>query len=312
MIRFAHFQLTGRCNLRCTFCGQQNGMFGRREAIAELPAARWTELAGELAQSSEITLWGGEPLVYGEFDQLATTLSQGGAHLGIVTNGVLIDRHKQVLCEHFDTIKISLDGTKEYHDSIRGAGVFDKVRENLACLKKRRGRLIFLTTLADSNVEDAPEIVEELSKLGPDQILIQQLMYLTEQEIAAYRALLRDTFGCDDPSIEVWRRDEDADYRRKVTLAIERIARRRYACPVAFNCYGGSLICRAPWERVHIKYDGSVLFCTDYYGFSAGSVKESSLEEILASPRAEKFRKAVREGKFPPCGHCSWRNSPSL
>ena len=23
-----HFQLTGRCNLRCIFCGQQNGMFG--------------------------------------------------------------------------------------------------------------------------------------------------------------------------------------------------------------------------------------------------------------------------------------------
>ena len=30
-----HFQLTGRCNLKCIFCGQQNGMFSARDREEE-------------------------------------------------------------------------------------------------------------------------------------------------------------------------------------------------------------------------------------------------------------------------------------
>ena len=40
-----HFQLTGRCNLRCIFCGQQNGMFDDRSRSRELPPEKWLEIA---------------------------------------------------------------------------------------------------------------------------------------------------------------------------------------------------------------------------------------------------------------------------
>ena len=75
-----HFQLTGRCNLKCVFCGQQNGMFSgsHRE---ELPYEKWIAIAEEvrnLGSRPEIILWGGEPLLYSRFDELAEHLHRMG------------------------------------------------------------------------------------------------------------------------------------------------------------------------------------------------------------------------------------------
>ena len=65
--------------------------------------------------------------------------------------------------------------------------------------------------------------------------------------------------------------------------------------------------CEAPFCRVHIRHDGAVGFCTDYFGFSAGNITERPLEEIFRGERAELFRAAVRENALPTCRHCPWR-----
>ena len=210
-----HFQLTGRCNLRCIFCGQQNGMFGGCLKDREIPPQKWFEIADSLRGLSpkpEIVLWGGEPLLYEQFDELARHLHDSGFELGIITNGTLIDRHAELLNRCFKTIYISLDGDAPYHNRIRGKGVFERVAHNVSLLKNRSGRLIFLSTLADENVESAPELPLILGKLGPDLIHLQRLMYFTRAEIDEYRAWLRREFQTDDPTIEVWRREDDREY----------------------------------------------------------------------------------------------------
>ena len=168
-----HFQLTGRCNLKCIFCGQQNGMFEGKNR-EELPYEKWIAIAEEvrnLGSRPEIILWGGEPLLYSRFDELAEHLHRMGFELGIVTNGTLADRHADLLNNAFKTIYISLDGNAEYHNRIRGNGVFEKVSDNLELLKKRNGHLVFLCTLADENASAATEIAECLSV---DQSLISK------------------------------------------------------------------------------------------------------------------------------------------
>ena len=181
-----HFQLTGRCNLRCIFCGQQNGMFGGCLKDREIPPQKWFEIADSLRGLSpkpEIVLWGGEPLLYEQFDELARHLHDSGFELGIITNGTLIDRHAELLNRCFKTIYISLDGDAPYHNRIRGKGVFERVAHNVSLLKNRSGRLIFLSTLADENVDSAPGLPLILGKLGPDLIHLQRLMYFTRAEI---------------------------------------------------------------------------------------------------------------------------------
>ena len=311
-----HFQLTGRCNLRCIFCGQQNGMFGDRSGSREIPPEKWIEIAETrrpLTPKPQIILWGGEPLLYEPFDRLARYLSDAGFELGIITNGTLIDRHAELLNRCFKAIYISLDGDAPYHNRIRGKGVFERVERNIGLLKERSGELIFLSTLADENVESAPDLPRILGKLGPDRIHLQRLMYFSRAEIDAYRAWLRREFQTDDPTIEVWHREEDSAYREKLEKALAEVRRRaengEYPCPVFLNPHGGDSPCLAPFRRPHIKYDGRVLFCTDFYGFDAGNIFDSSLSDIFHGPKAEHYRKEILTGHNPLCAHCSWKSN---
>ena len=282
LLRGAHFQLTGRCNLHCRFCGQSKGMLAAGES--ELPVETWLRLAREVraladTPEPEITLWGGEPLLYSGFPRLARRLKEEGFRVAAVTNGTLIDRMPELLCEYPDVIHLSIDGFGAVHDAVRGSGVFDRVRRNLELIRERRGKLIFLTTVSDANVAELAELPEQLAELGPDEIVLQQLMYLTPAEIAAYRKFSVENFGCDYPELEAWRREDDAAYLAMLRRQLAALAKRSHPVPVRFtpHSYPDRLpdapACRAPFRRVHIRHDGAVGFCTDYFGFSAGNVK---------------------------------------
>lgn len=308
----AHFQLTGRCNLRCIFCGQQNGMFdGNRRR--ELPPETWLGFADQLAALPvlpKLMLWGGEPLVYEGFDELSAELFRRGFRLSIVTNGTLIDRHVEVLRRCFETIHISLDGGRADHDRIRGKGVFDRVAANLPLLAGRRGRLVFLTTVADETVGRMAELPFELVPLKPDEIVLQELMYCSGHEAKEYRAWLRREFDSDDPGILTWVREEDAGYMEMLRRQCEAIRSITYPVPVRVrlheHCSGVPAVCPAPWSRCHIRYDGEMLFCTDFYGFSAGNVCARPLLELFGNERSQRFRREIAAGHNPLCRHCAW------
>ena len=277
----AHFQLTGRCNLSCRFCGQTKGMLAAEER--ELPVERWMEAADGLERAAraagvvpEVMLWGGEPLLYRGFTELAERLSRRGFRVGMVTNGTLIDRFAAVLCDCLDVIHISVDGMEEAHDRVRGRGVFARVRKNLELLRGRRGSLVFLTTVSDTNVDQVSELPFQLAELGPDRIILQQLMYLSPAEIRTYRDRSLRLFGCDYPELEAWRRDADSDYLARLEEELVKIRETKYPVPVEFTGHVYPRLteappCEAPLCRVHIRHDGAVGFCTDYFGFSAGN-----------------------------------------
>jgi len=308
MLSAVHFQLTGRCNLRCVFCGQQNGMFAG--PCDELKREDWFRLAGELPAGTEVTLWGGEPLLCDYFADLARDLFRRGCRLRIVTNGTLIDRHAEVLNECFDVINVSLDGPAEYHDRFRGEGVFAKVAANLKLLRTRRGKLAFLTTIADANVGMMADLPRQLAALQPDEIVLQQLMYFSAAEISAYRQWLRDNFQQDDPGLEVWRRDDDREYLAELKKQYQLALGSDYPMKVTLRMHDNFIPCAAPCRaaevRCHIKYDGSVLYCTDFYGFTAGNIRQTPLRDIFVNERSERFRREIAAGHNPLCRHCSW------
>ncbi len=313
----AHFQLTGRCNLACSFCGQRRGAVAA--GTAELSRHDWLHAAGQLLEAARragrqpvITLWGGEPLLYGDFAELAGELYRLGCELEVITNGTLIDRHAELLCRCFERIFVSLDGGREDHDAGRGAGVFDRVAANLRLLKRRRGKLIFLTTCTDRSVRHMAELPEILARLEPDEIMLQQLLYLSREEIAEYRRFSRLAFGRDYPEIAAWERDDDREYLANWRRGRRETALRHYPVPVRvapllYPEAASAPCCTAPWHRVHIRHDGEVGFCTDYFGFSAGNIRHRTLVDILAGEAAKRFRRAVREQRLPCCRHCPWR-----
>lgn len=312
----AHFQLTRRCNLVCRFCGQRKGMLAS-SGSDDLCTADWLRCAVELkcaAKDSghrpEIMLWGGEPLLYPEFDLLTETLAGQGFSLGIVTNGTLLEQHADVICECLDRIFVSIDGGRADHDAMRGAGVYDRATAGLSAIRKRRGKLIFLCTVSDLNVDRMAELPDSLMELNPDEIVLQPLMYLSKQEIDDYRNFSKAVFQCDYPELTAWQREEDRDYRKRLAEGVKKLAGREFSVPVRFTPHGysGEQVCRCqlPLHHVHIRHDGAVGFCTDYFGFSAGNVREASLTEIFRGNRANLFRQAQAAGRLSICRHCPW------
>ena len=285
----------------------------------ELSPEEWLRCAGELKCAAEhagcrpeIMLWGGEPLLYPGFDLLAETLAGRDFSLGIVTNGTLLPRHADIVCKCLDRIFVSMDGGRADHDAMRGAGVYDRAVAGLAAIRKRRGKLTLLCTVSDLNVDRMAELPDPLLELGADEIVLQPLMYLAGAEIDDYRNFSKEVFQCDYPELTAWQREDDRDYRKRLAEGLAKLRERKFPVPVLFtpHCHPGEqpdFPCRLPLHHVHIRHDGAVGFCTDYFGFSAGNVREAPLWDIFSGERAERFRQAQAAGKLSVCRHCPWR-----
>ena len=319
MLNKAHFQLTGCCNLACRFCGQHKGMLACDDGDT-VTFDDWLRVGEELRHEAaaggsapQVMLWGGEPLLWPRFSELARELYGAGIRLGVVTNGTLIDRHAGALNECFDEIYLSLDGDETMHDLIRGEGTFRRIAANVPLLAKRRGRLILMTTLSDDTIGAAPELPGKLGgRFRPDGWVFGQLIYVFPEEIDRYRRIAAEIGQPEYPELAAWSRSEDAGYLARLRAAERKLRALRAPFPIHFVPHHypegrfGSCHCPAVDHRLHIRHDGECGVCTDYFGFSLGNIHRHSLGEIFRGERASRLRAFLHENRMPICDHCPW------
>ncbi len=100
------FVLTNLCNLRCTFCFQE-----RKKRDDRMLTSDWLNVLDQIPSDSRVTLTGGEPLVYKDFDQIFKRANQIG-ETNIITNGLLLSNKKieELLNEkNFKVLGVSID-----------------------------------------------------------------------------------------------------------------------------------------------------------------------------------------------------------
>ena len=298
-IEKVHFQITKLCNLRCPFCGQwgEHGFFACANGTP-LAFEEWIKLARQLdeklSQKPTIILWGGKPLFSPFFDKLAESLFDMGFRLEIITNGTMINEHIEVIRRCINKVYVSIDGLKELHDSIRGEGVFDKVTSNLKLLEKEKVRIM---TVATPNLE-----IEDFAQYFKDyRILLQTLIALNDEEIRLYKEWMKNSFDITATEIDSW---AGAGYTPETANLPEN---------VTFIPHGNAeTFCLSAYRHIHIAWNGNLLYCTDFYDFSAGNIRENSIEELFNNEMSEKYRQEICKGNCPTCNHCSWKNNFEL
>ncbi len=315
-IELVHFQLTKNCNLRCWFCGQwgKKGFFS--DSIGEaMELEDWKKAIDQLADYREksgirpdIILWGGEPLACEYFEEIVRLLREKDFRLGIVTNATMIDKYADILKTEFEHIYASVDGTREIHDKIRGEGVYDKAAENLALLSGTKAKITLMAVISEDNYAVLEEMPEELLKLNCDEILFQDMIALTASEAAEYKTAMKEYVGTDAVFIDSWVMDSEPI---DVTDIMQRICE-KYPGRVKYIHHGGGHKCKSPYSHIHIAWNGNVLFCTDFYDFSAGNVKKLPLWDIFCGEQADKYRAMIENDACPTCRHCSWCKSDSF
>lgn len=134
---YLRISLLEKCNLRCTYCMPADGI-----ALSPKASLMTADEIFALAQTfvengvDKIRLTGGEPLLRKDFPEIVSKLSTLETSLSITTNGILIDRHIDVLKQsNIKKINLSLDTliASKFH-SITLRNQFEKVIDNLHLL----------------------------------------------------------------------------------------------------------------------------------------------------------------------------------
>lgn len=316
MLELVHFQITKNCNLRCYFCGQwgKKGFFADDKGT-QVTLAEWKKVIEDIKEYGlkagrlpDVMLWGGEPLVSPIFNELALYLKDNGFKVGMVTNGVLISEHIGVINKAVDVIYVSLDGYKAAHDKIRGKGVYDKVISNLRLVDGARIKIRVMSVTGEDTLKNITEFTDDLASVGVDELILQDRIVLSKSEADGYADWLKTEFNLLSVSVYGY---VDENY---TPPDIGKINLNKLKVKTVHNAQGvvRGRCCFAPFKHAHIAWNGNVLFCTDFFDFSAGNIKTSGLIDIFDSELAEKYRRGVEQNKCPLCEHCSWKNSESF
>ncbi|MDQ6470657.1 GTP 3',8-cyclase MoaA [Flavobacterium sp. LHD-80] len=134
---YLRISLLEKCNLRCTYCMPADGIALSPKASL-MTADEIFGIAQTFVQNGvdKIRLTGGEPLLRKDFPEIVSKLATLDISLSITTNGILIDRHINVLKQFkIKKINLSLDTlVSSKFASITLRNQFEKVVDNLHLL----------------------------------------------------------------------------------------------------------------------------------------------------------------------------------
>ncbi len=331
--------LTYRCNLRCKMCGQWGEAGTSRDMSPE-------ELKGELsldeiyriiddikAFKPNVTLFGGEPLLYSNWEKVVSRIKKEGMRCNMITNGILLEKYADSIIDlGVDEIIFSLDGPREVHDEVRGAkGTFDRASRGLKLIrdiKKKAGInkpiVNISSTIFEINYRRLDELISIAEELMASTITFHHLIFLSKERYKQHNDIFMGYYGmvCNDwrgfvrdtlPDIDVdylIRETEDINKRdSEVKIAFypnftnEEIRRYYTGFDFASSNYGKR--CLSPWMVSYIFPDGSVRPCQSL-NFSAGNVRNDTFRNIWNNEKYMRFRKITKkEKKYPVCTRCT-------
>lgn len=167
-----YYNIEPNCNLRCAFCGPRD----LHSPVNRTAAERESFLLDQIAKAGafQVQLTGGEVFLRGRrlFHTLKRTRELGLATL-LATNGVwthIKDRSSFVQelrsFDHITEIKVSIDGTRSFHDSVRGPGTYDEAVKTLFELAEDGFRTRVNTTIFRQSC--TIEQIEHVARLAKD------------------------------------------------------------------------------------------------------------------------------------------------
>mgnify|MGYP001770710698 CR=1 FL=1 len=170
---FASYFVTYRCNLRCKFC------FIRRDDSPELDPPRAKEVVRRICATGvpALDFSGGEPFLRQDMEELGSLSRELGCVTGVNTNGTIIDERRAArIADSFDYVTISIDGSEDVHDEIRGArGTYARARRAMKALKDSGARVGISSVVMPSNADDIGRALDDLRGLY-DYVIVQAVM----------------------------------------------------------------------------------------------------------------------------------------
>ncbi len=303
-------EITHRCICRCRMCN----IWQIPPEVPDLALSDWTDLLSsrELRGLRELDITGGEPFLRKDLGDLLEWISSSKPEcfpelktVAITTNGILTERVLEVIGQIAGPMQVrgidlvlacGMDAVGVLHDEIRNhKGAWHKLSATIAGLKELRNShanliLGIKTTIVPSNVHELDRIVSFAGE--------------------------HDLFTIISPCIITANRFGNVDLKEDLQFSAEDLQalRRFYESPVfAWSVHRQSMLhylktgtaqkpCSAGFNTVFVRHTGEVFPCP-LIPDSLGNIKDSGMQQLLASPQATQFRKGI--GEFPECKQCT-------
>lgn len=129
---FLSHMVTNRCNCDCPYC------YWKYPKPDELSLEEIEDLYRQAQKSrfAHNSIWGGEPLLRPDIEQIVQASRKNMMLTTVVTNGFNLERNHR-FARWADTVVVSIDAPGPLHDELRAfPGLFEKAREGLRRLRK--------------------------------------------------------------------------------------------------------------------------------------------------------------------------------
>ncbi len=216
-VRVVHEHPTRTCNLACAHCYSTSSPSARGALGIGVLLDALARLRDEGYENVSIS--GGEPLVYRDLDRLAAEAAGQGYRVHLITNGVLLSAERlRTLRPHVQLVGVSLDGSEATHNAVRGrADAFRNAMRALGVLGDAGMPFGIIFGVSRRSLEDVPWAFERARELGARLLHLRPLApegrarslddtWTLSAEDCARLVVLTEvlsTFGPDGPRVQV-------------------------------------------------------------------------------------------------------------
>ena len=318
--------LTYYCNMSCAMCGQ---VYSKRriKKYAYLPFEVIKSQIENCHDLKSVYLFGGEPLLYPDFDELVKYLFKQQLTIIMTTNGLELHKHIDSIVNYVTDISISIDSNvKEDFESIRSKNTYERVMGNYKLLldecRKRNSHLQIGLNIVIMK-ENCRYLLELNESFHKDIDNINRINYEVPITInrcigEEYQKICDDWFDVKADSW-MWFCNKLENFTNEEIDIIEQdIQKLKASSKVTFLAPASGLkkflmneesisnpICRFSYHSCSILPNGDVTFCVDFPDYILGSVYTDNIVSIFDNKRARDFREYFEEnGNLPICQRC--------
>jgi Fe-coproporphyrin III synthase len=306
--------LSERCNSRCVTCDFWK--VGRSDISLDTVERLLPDLAG--LGTELVLISGGEPLIHPEWAAIAQVLRDRGLKLWLLTSGLSLAKHAARVCQLFDAVTVSLDGTDSAtYAAIRGLDAFERVCEGIEAVTRLGVHASVRVTLQRTNYRQMPGFVELAHRLGARQISFLAVdvanphAFARTDDVSRDLALAAEDLPVMDAILSQLERAHEADFRSGfIAESSQKLRRlRQYFAAVLGLASYPPVRCNAPEFSAVVGATGAVQPCFFIAGSPDARV-DGDLGKVLNSPAMTALRQDIREQRRRECTTCvcsMWR-----
>ena len=287
--------LTNNCNLSCLHCIRED------KSNTTLSKEELDILFSNIEFSNnQIILTGGEPSLHPNFSYVLEEASKKAKKITVCTNGINNYYFEKIKNSNIH-LQFSIDGSREYHNKIRGLNSFDKIVENIKLAQKYNISHSISTVVNKINVDSMNKMLNDLK----DIVKSGYIRFNTQMNFGSSSAE-------DILSIKEWNNfvDRIKDVEYPIQIRVDKLfdfeTVDKLSCEELESLSKNAVKnCGTCTHKVYIYPDLNVYSCTCLDSFPIGNLKEDNLNKILLSKKSKIFTEYLPKLE-PTCMDCKY------